>query len=155
MSLRNRDQGQALEMARQAVSPDSKDYRDHLWFAQVLWAAKKPAEAEAELRRAVAMAGGEPDVWLALVQFLAGTDQKHSAELAIEQARRQLPPDRVALTLARCFERIGDRVKAEEQYLGALKARPDDAATLLTVANFSLGSQRLEQAQSMLRKALN
>ncbi|AGA29620.1 tetratricopeptide repeat protein [Singulisphaera acidiphila] len=154
MSLRNRDQGQALDLARQAISPDSKDYRDRVWLAQMLWAAKKPAEAEGELRRAVEIAGGEPDVWLALVQFLVGTDQKVAAMQAIEQARKQLPPDRVGLTLARCYERIGDRAKAEEQFTAVLKAHPDDAATMLTVANFYLGGQQPEQAQALLRKVL-
>lgn len=154
-SLRNRDQGQALELARQAIAPDSKDYRDLLWLAQILWAAKKPAEAEAELRRAVAMAGGEPEVWMALVQFLAGTDQKLAAEQTIEEARQKLPPDQVTLTLARCFDRIGDRVEAEEQYLAALKDHPNDTAVMLAVANFYLGTQRPEQAQILLRKALD
>ncbi|SIO55099.1 Tetratricopeptide repeat-containing protein [Singulisphaera sp. GP187] len=154
-SLRNRDQGQALELARQAIAPDSKDYHDRIWLAQMLWAAKKPAEAEVELRRAVAMAGKEPEVWMALIQFLSETDQKVAAEQAIAEAGRQLPPDLVTLTLARCYDRIGDRAKAEEQYVAALKTHPDNAAIHLTVANFYLATQRPENAQTLLRKVLD
>lgn len=154
-SLRNQDQGQALELARQAIAPDSKDYRDRLWLAQMLWAAKKPAEAEAELRRTVEMASGEPEVWLALVQFLAETDQKLAAEKVLEQAGQKLPADLVELTMARGYDRIGNREEAEEHYHAALKARPDDTAIMLNLANFYLGTQKPDQAKILLKKVID
>src|SRR5439155_26414378 len=61
LSLRNQDVHRAVELASEAVSADSRDYRDHLWVGQILAASvvtQSPdrataAQAEAKLRKAV------------------------------------------------------------------------------------------------------
>jgi tetratricopeptide (TPR) repeat protein len=155
-ALRQGDPKRAVALARQAVRADSTDYRDHLWLGQILREAKEPsATVEAEFRRALALGAAAPDAWLAWIDYLAATDQKPRAEQAIEVARRNLPPDQALLVLARGFERIGARDKAEEHYRAVLAARPDDPAILQAVAMFYLTSGRSPDAQPWFRKILD
>ena len=57
VSLQTNDRARAVVQARKAIPTDSKDYRDHLWLGQILWAAGESAKAEPELRRAVELGG--------------------------------------------------------------------------------------------------
>src|SRR5262249_15813881 len=66
--------------------------------------AARLTEAEASFRKAVALAEAEPDAWVALVFFLAGTKQTEKADAALAEAKAKLPPDQVTLTLALCYE---------------------------------------------------
>src|SRR5207244_591977 len=46
--LNSREEDRALELAGKSIQKDSKDYKDHLWLAQILWTRKK-TEAKGEL----------------------------------------------------------------------------------------------------------
>src|SRR5262249_28378077 len=116
LALRNRDYPRAVALARQAVAPDTRDYRDHLWLAHLLQTAGRPAEAEATLRRAARIAPAVPDVWVSLVRHLARTGQAAEAAAVIRQARQKLPADRAPLALARCYEALGQIDRAEALY---------------------------------------
>ena len=83
IALRNQQHERALELARQAVSADSRDYRDHIWLGQILWALDRPAQAEQALRHAVALADQAPDAWVALIQYLARTDRTHARQCLV------------------------------------------------------------------------
>ena len=126
----------ALALARQAVSPDSRDYRDYLWLAHVQSAAGLPGEAEKTLRHAVRIAGGIPDVWVALVRQLARTGNRPEAEKALKDATRRLPRDRAKLGLARCEEALGRIDRAEEHYRKAVTAHPRDFVAVFALADF-------------------
>ena len=56
VALKNHEVPRALELARQAVSPDSQQYQNHLWLGKVLAACGNNDEAGEQFRRAVAMA---------------------------------------------------------------------------------------------------
>ncbi len=86
VSLRVNDPARALELARQSIAPESKDYRDRLWLGQFYWAAGETGKAEPELRRAVELGSCAPETWVTLVRFLARTGSGDAARAVIEQA---------------------------------------------------------------------
>lgn len=138
VSVSVNDFDRALRLAGQSVPADSKDYRDHLWLAQVRWAAGRQKEAEAGFRRAVAVTEKTPDAWVALVGFLARTDQKAKAEEAVREAAKKLPKEKAPLALGQCYELLGQPEQAKAQYEAALKANRDDVAALRSLAALSL-----------------
>jgi tetratricopeptide (TPR) repeat protein len=152
--LRTDNISRALELARTAVSKDSRDYRDHLWLGQVLWAANRPDEAEAALRHAVSLAETNPDAWVALVQHLARTGHKEKAEAALAEAGRKIPADQANLTLAQGHESLGRIKQAQTEYQAALSARPEDVTVLRALAGFHLRAGRPREAEPHLRKLI-
>jgi lipopolysaccharide biosynthesis regulator YciM len=153
ISLLNQDPDRALKLAQEAVTADSKDYRDYLWLAQVLAAGGRPAaEVEEKLRRAVALADEVPETWVALVQHLAQAGRKQDAEGALKDARAKLKADRLPLALAACYESLGQNDQAQQQFAAALAARPGEVATLQAVAGYQLRRGRLAEAEPLLRK---
>jgi tetratricopeptide (TPR) repeat protein len=156
VSLRNQDPIRAVEMALQAVSADSTDYRDHIWLGQVLAAGGEPRarEAEEHFRRAVELDGKAPEGWIALVRFLVGRNQTAEAEAVVARARAKLPADKAPLTLAQCCDAVGKSDAAREQYEKALAARPDDLTVLRGVAAFYLRAGRAADSERCLRQVL-
>jgi tetratricopeptide (TPR) repeat protein len=160
---------EALELARQAVAPRSKDYQDHLWLGQILWrlqktaeaekdrrrAAELGAEAETELRNAAELGKDHPETWVTLVAFLAADNRREQARQVIAEASATLAPDAAPLALAACWEAAGDRKEAARHYSQALAARPDDPAMNQAMSQFELRCGELDQAQVHLRKILD
>jgi len=165
VSLRLDDFDRALELAKQAAK-DSKEYRDHVWLGQV-WgilgqrarAEKRTAqatqmwsEAEREFRQAVELANHATDAWVALIQFLARTDQKAKAEQAIAQAQGKIPAKHAPLALAQCYEAMDNRDMAEKKYLEAVAAAPADARILRQLVEFYLRTGKSRDAETHLNK---
>jgi tetratricopeptide (TPR) repeat protein len=145
----------ALALAQQAVSPGSRDYRDHVWLSAILAAVGRQAAAEDVLRHAVFLGGGVPDPWVALVGYLARTDQPDKAEAALQEMKSRLAPDRLPLALAQGYEALGNQAAAEEQYRAALAAKPNDFLVLHRAADFYLHHDRPRQAEAALRGLLD
>jgi tetratricopeptide (TPR) repeat protein len=144
----------ALRLARQAVSLDSKDYRDHIWLGELLWAAGFRNDAEARLAHAVELAPNKPDPWVALVQVLALTGQEKKARARIAEAKAQLPAGQADLALAQCHEAVGDSKEAQGLYESALAAHPDDAAVLRGYIDFCLLGGARDKAMGLLETLL-
>lgn len=156
VSLRTQDPARAVELARQTVLADSKDYQDFLFLGRVLAATGQRAEeAEGQLRRAVELAPAAPETWLTLVQHLAASGHKDKAEEVIRQARVKLPPEQAALTLALCYEEIGQAEEAVGHYRQALAAKPEDFFVLRNVAAYFLRRGPSSEAELILRKMLD
>jgi tetratricopeptide (TPR) repeat protein len=156
LSLRTQDVARAVELATEAVSADSKDYRDYLWLGQVLAASgKQPQLAEEKLRKAVSLAPTAPEAWVALVRFLVWTDQRPAAEAALADAMNKLPAQKLHLAAGQCQEALGNLEKARKEYQTALTVEPDDTAVLRGVATFYLRTGRLADAEPLLRKMLD
>jgi cellulose synthase operon protein C len=155
VSLQVNDRARALELARKAAPVDSKNYRDHLWLGQIVWAAGETAKAEPELRRAVELAAGAPDALITFVQYLARTGRKEQARTVIEQARGRLSGDQAFLALAQCYAELGDLDQARAQFRAALAKEPDDAAALRADASFALATGAVDQAQADLKKLID
>jgi tetratricopeptide (TPR) repeat protein len=148
------DPAQALEYARHAVPADSKSPADQRWLGEVLGAAGDAKGAEAALRRAVALAPGEADNWVALVQFLARNGHKDKAEAVLAEARTRLPAVGAELALAQAYAAIDRPEVARELFGAALKAHPEDAVALRTAADFYLRVQDLPRAEQCLRSLM-
>jgi tetratricopeptide (TPR) repeat protein len=153
LSLLNQEPKERTRDLAQAVARDSKDYRDLLFLGQVLWSLddrEDRQKAEDAFRQAVKLGPKAPEAWFALVAFLAGTDRKKQAEEETLRAKEALPAQEAAPALAACYEVIGQRDKAEELYLAALKSRPNDAGLLRGAAAFYLRGGDAEKADSHL-----
>ena len=96
----------ALQLARQAVTADSKDYRSLLWLGQLADRAGERAEAERAFRRAVEVADTVPDTWAGLILFLVRTDPK-KVEAELDRAKLKVPKNKLPLLLAPCYEVAG------------------------------------------------
>jgi tetratricopeptide (TPR) repeat protein len=156
IALRKQDPLQAAQEALDAVAADSNDYRDHVWLGQVLaLTGQQPEQAEKHLRKAVELGPGEPETWLALVQFLASNGRRDEAEEVITQARSKIAAERVPLALAQCYEVIGNLKSAEEQYQAFLKDGADDVMRLRSVAAFYLRIGLVSKAEPLLRKLMD
>jgi tetratricopeptide (TPR) repeat protein len=143
---------QALDLAKQAVSTDSRDYRDHLWLGMVYWSSEGKAEAEKAFRKAVELNPTTPETWIPLVLLLAQTDRKAEAEAEMQKAQEKLKPEDMPLLLCAGYEALGKRDRAEEQYLALLKAKPNDHSLLAAAAQFYLRGGQTQQAEPMLRQ---
>ncbi len=155
VSLRAKDPTRALELARQAVPPNSPNYQDHLWLGQILGAAGKSAEAENEIRQAVALKGDAPEARVALVVWLARTGKTEQAKTAVEDAQKALPQDQAPLALAQCYAAIGQLDEAHTQFQAAVAAHPDDPPTLRGAATFALATGRTDEAETLLRSIID
>lgn len=159
LALTAREPGRALDLARRAVPADSADSRDQLWLGVVLSASgpgrEAEAEAEAALRRAVKLDGKASEARVALVRHLSRAGQEDKAEAAIQETRRELPPDQAPSVLARCYEAIGRPDQAAEQYRAALAAKPDDIGTLAEAADHARRMGRFAEAEPLLNKILD
>jgi tetratricopeptide (TPR) repeat protein len=155
LALRLRDYHRAVELAQQAVPPEARDYRDHLWLAQILETAARPAEAEEVFRRAVKQFADTPGPWVALVQFLARSGRAADAAAATRDAERHLAGAGAALALARCAEALGRIAEARTRYEAALAAAPDNPVLLQALAQFYLRQDQHRQAVPLLRALLS
>lgn len=149
----------AMELAIKAAD-GSEDYLDHFSLGRVRAAKAMVAinrgqteeakrmfgEAEKSLRRAVELNEDVPEVWMALIQFLASMGETEKAEEALKQARTKIPADQRPLALARAYELMRRPELAEQSYEEALAAAPDDPRVARDVADFFWRKGQLPQA---------
>ncbi|MFL5244733.1 MAG: tetratricopeptide repeat protein [Gemmataceae bacterium] len=115
---------------------------------------QRPEDVERSLERAAAMAGTVPEAWVAYIQYLARRDRGR-AEKAIEEAKAKLADDVKAQALSLCYEAVGKLNEAQTNYEAALAKQPDEVAILRTVANFYLRTERLPEAERLIRRVLD
>jgi tetratricopeptide (TPR) repeat protein len=151
ISLQRHDPERALNLARHAVSEQSRDYRDYLWLGHMLSGTGKPDEAEAALRKAVELADNLPDAWITLILHLARTGEKSKAEAALADARKEVSAQQAALLLPPCYEALSEFELARKAHAEALAARPDDVSVLRSATGFMLRHGPSSEAQRLLR----
>src|SRR5262249_4439403 len=154
VALAVQDFPRAVSFAAQAVPVATRDHRQGIWLARVLAAAGQPAEAEEGLRRTVDLAAGVPDAWVALGQHLVRTRQPKAAAVVLQRLQQELPPARRPLTLARCYEVLGQTDLAERHFRDALTARPGDVQALRYAAEFYRDAGSPQRAEPYLRQLL-
>ncbi|HEV3162523.1 MAG TPA: tetratricopeptide repeat protein [Isosphaeraceae bacterium] len=153
ISYQTQDYSHALELAEKSVSENSEDYRELLWLGQLRAAAGRPALGA--LQRAVSLAPEAPETWLALILYLAKTDRKDEAKVALQSAECKLSKEQAPLVLAQGYEAIGNVDQARELFQAALAARPDDIPILRSLAGFHLRSGRLREAEPLLQRIID
>lgn len=151
-AIRARDYDRAISLARQLYPDGSPNASDHLNLGRIYLAAGRADEAGRQFRRAVELGPGAPENWLAYVEYLANQGQRAQARSLIESARKVLPPDRAALTLARCALAVGDNAGAEaliDQAM-AVPGAADDLAAQRVAVDVNLRLKKVDAARSFL-----
>jgi tetratricopeptide (TPR) repeat protein len=146
----NRDRAQAL--MDKAVDPNSKNYRDQLWQAEMKFAANEYEEAFSRFKQAIALAPAEPEPYVALVQFLAARGGRGAeAEGVIDEARKALPAEKAPLALAQCYDSVGLTAEARKHFDDAINQRPGDIGVLRAAAEFYLKTGQIDKVAPILR----
>lgn len=155
VSLRNLNPDRALELARQAVPSDSKDYKERIWLGQILSATGRGVEAEKEFRQAIDLAPDQPDPWVALILHHARRKESQQGEAVIKQAEEKLGgSEKGLLAMAQCYELLGQRDKAIARFQAVVKANPHEPGALRGAAQFYLTTGASEQSEPLLRSML-
>jgi tetratricopeptide (TPR) repeat protein len=154
-SLRALDRERALKLAKQAVPPESKNYRDHLWLGHLLWSVDHKSDAEVALNKAVELAGTAPDAWIALIQFFTAMGQKKQAEETLNRASKILTGDQAALGLAQCHEVLGQRDRAVELIGKAAAAQPTNVTVLRSAAEYYFQIGQVSKGVPLVRRILD
>jgi tetratricopeptide (TPR) repeat protein len=132
------------------------DYRAQLWLGQVLAASgQRSAQAEEHLRKAVALGKTAPETWVALVRYLASTNQVQAAETVIREAQSNLAAEHAPLALAQCYAALQRYDDAHQHFQAALKAKPDDRVVLRSAASFYVRLGRFQDAEPVLRTVVD
>jgi tetratricopeptide (TPR) repeat protein len=155
VALRRGNPDRALELAETAVDPESKNFRDLVWHARLLFVADNEQEAFKKIHQAIAMADTEPEPYVAMVQFLAAKRKVKEAMTVVNQAREKLPPDKAPLALAQCYEALGMGDDARKSYDTAIKQTPGDVSVLRTAAGFYLKTGNKNDVVPLLRAVVN
>ncbi len=140
--------------AAQRVAASSKNYRDYLWLGQLCSILGRRDEAEKAFQKASQLDEKAPEPWVALVQFFVGAGQKDLAEKALASAREKIPAAEAPLALAECLEILGKSDEAGQQYVLALKQKPDDPAIVRRVAIYHIRKGELPQAAEQLARII-
>jgi tetratricopeptide (TPR) repeat protein len=154
----NSDRDRTLELTQKAVARDSKDYKEHLWQAQMLATLGKEKDAEASLRTAIKLAPEVPLPWMALIQLQARTGDTKKPMETLEKMKQEIPPSKLPFTLAQCYQIIGEKDKAEKAFLKALSDQSDDLVTrrivLESMVRFQINTGKPTEAEKYLRQLL-
>lgn len=142
---------QSLALAREAISPNSRDPRDHLWLGQVLASMGESNEAETSLRKALTLRPNYPEAWIALVIVLAEAGRKDQAKAELTRAEAAVAPEVRPLVQAPCYEALGQAKDAENVYLEMVKSRPEDSVSRRTAAAYYLRTAQHAKAEPHLR----
>lgn len=151
---------------------ESKDYRQYHSLSRILRmlgrvarlekrdaeASEKYGEAETALRQAVQLSPKTSDLWIELVTLLSEAGRVRDISSVLDEAKKQLPPDEVALTLARCYEVLGRSTEAEGQYEKAAEEAKDNKNLARLTARFYLLSEddrKKEKGESILREMID
>ncbi|MBP3960067.1 tetratricopeptide repeat protein [Gemmata sp. G18] len=154
VSLFNRQPEEAVQLAIGVVAPDSKQYEEHLWQAEIMDRAGRRDEAVGALRRAIEVSGPHGAPWVALVKLHVRTGKRDKAEEVLAEAREHLKDSgEQVLTLAQCNEALGRMEEAGKGYASAA-ARPGDAAAIGKLFEFHSRSGTLAKAVPVLRNVL-
>jgi tetratricopeptide (TPR) repeat protein len=151
-AIRKKDFARGVALARQAFPESSTRATDHLSLGRILFDAGRSEDASKEFRRAIELGPALPEAWLAHVECLAGAKRLDEAKAAIEVARKALPADQSAATLAQCLAMVGETKEADALFRSVLAARPNDPATLRAAARFYMAQRSDDQALALLTR---
>jgi tetratricopeptide (TPR) repeat protein len=141
VATRKRQSGQgdeAIKCARQGVEARPNDATAHQLLARLLALEGRFKDAEQEFAAALELGENSPGLWIEYFEFRARRTGKSSAQELLNrlQAATKLVPAQKALALARAYELLDDREKANEHYLKALEASPDAVELSLYYCTF-------------------
>lgn len=116
-----------------------------------------PSSAEKEIRRAIALGGGDmADLRLTLVETLLAQNRFQDAlkELGAVANDPQATDARSLVLAGRAYEGIGQAAEAEARYQRAIAVAPDQTAPLVAMATLLINTGGAPEADSLVDKAL-
>ncbi len=150
VAVRRGDNAEAIQFARSSVPLGARDYRERLWLVDLLERAGEPTLAEEVLRELTKHSGYVPDVWIAWVEHLQKNNLTKKLPQAFSEIAKNMPADRAQLTIARCYDRIGQTAKAEAVFREVAKS--DDYFASRHLADFYLRHEKYAKAEAVLQK---
>jgi predicted Zn-dependent protease len=154
LALIHKDLTRAAQLARAAVPPETHDYRARLWLAHVLNQTGATSEAETLLRQLLPQAAHVPEVWVRLIEQLLQNGKSAEAQALLKDIPQQVPPPQQTVTLARCYEALGELARAEQTLLQQTRQQSTDFRTWKSLAEFYLRQRQYAQAEPWLRKLI-
>ncbi len=140
------------------MAEESKDYRRFFSLSRILrrlglLAKLRKQEAEAKqrfddaekaLRRATELSPETGQLWIDLVSLLSQADRSHEISNVLDEAKKKMPPDQVALTLAKCYHVLGRLAEAEGHYLNVYQNDKNNKALARLMAGLYLQARKVK-----------
>jgi Tfp pilus assembly protein PilF len=144
----------SAEQARAVLSADQFNIHAHLILSSALAGNRRFAEAEDRIQALLAIAPQDARAHRALGELQRQRGNVRAAEISFKQAVALDPgsPD-ARLGLAQLFLEAGRSSDGERELKTALETAPDDAAANRAYANYLVGTDRCENAESYWVKA--
>ncbi len=144
----------ARELARQAVPPGTRSYRDLVWLGRLLDGSGQAADAEKVLREAIALAPEAAEPRLALARVQKRDRRPDDANNTLTQMAAEVPEERRAVAVARGHELMGRFADAEQALRAFLEAQPRDPEAQRRLADLLLRLNRPADAAPVLESLL-
>ena len=139
-----------IDSAKTLLKSGSTDPDDYLWLADLLNASRRTAEQEPLLQKALELAPDRAEPRFAWARYLIRTGRRAEAEAAVEAAREPLLKNGQSLTLASCYELVGNEGKAAALFTSVLAAQPRNPVILRAFADFHQRHGRVAEAKALL-----
>jgi len=115
-------------------------------------------EAEKSLRQAIQLSPQDSALWIDLVVLMADAGRASDVSDVLDEAKGKLPPEEVAMTLAKCYEVLGRSAEAEVQYEKASEDVKENKDLARLMARFFLrldDKQKRKRAEEILREMID
>lgn len=144
---------EAVKLAEQSVSKETRRPEDLLWLGQMLTRADKKERAAEVLAQATELAPNDPEVWLALFTHRVSA-QLPEAEEALQKAAALIPEPRKQLSLAQGYEMLARDADAERALREALASFPENIEALRALASYEIRKGDPIKARDLLETIL-
>jgi tetratricopeptide (TPR) repeat protein len=136
MALSDKDLPKAIKLLEHARERDPNDPQKIVSLGQLLPEVGRDEEAEKLFRELVEKHPELPLGWFELMRFLKTRQRDEDAKEVVLQAQEKLPKDQIDLSMAQCYELLGDMPTAEKYFLKARDAKPNDLGLARALATF-------------------
>lgn len=148
------DESLVRKSLEQGAPDSSEDYQVQLFRGALLSELRRPKDAEAAHRKAIALNPKASEVWTSFVSFLVRNDRLPEAKAEIEKAAAALPNEKKAAALGACYDAIGNRPEAEKYYLQAVRDSGENEVVLRSLVTFYVAGGESEKSEPILRKMI-
>ncbi len=135
-ALADKDMPKAVKLLEHARERDPNDPQKMVSLGQLLPELGRDEEAEKLLRELVEKHPDLPLGWFELVRFLKLKQRDEDARQVVLAAQQKLPKDQTDLAMAQCYELLDDMTTAEQFFLKARDAKPNDLGLARALATF-------------------
>jgi len=146
VAVRAKNYEQARLLVARAAPSTTEDPEMAVWGGTVLQAARAYPEAEALLRRGIAIAPTNPRPLIALVEMLARQNRKADAKREFDAHASKLPSTAFTMARVRFEEALGNVAAARDLTKQAIQRSPNDMETVGWATDFFLRHGDLQDA---------